>query len=189
MGTALTLEGMNFRIRIRIVETEEDWEKALEVRWRGYGKYFSGGCKYDLMDAYDFQPNCTILLAEDEDNNLLATGRFLDRRYGKIELEEFIDVDNVLPESGAPVVEGTRFSIPRHPFSPLIKFASWKVFYTYCKANNVDTGLVSVRAKGGRDYQRLQWDHAGEAGIYYHRLLGGKEHHTYLWNLPTAPKR
>ena len=95
-------------IRLRVVKTEEDWERALEVRWQGYGKYvYNGGCKYDSLDELDFAPNSSVCIAEDENGNALGTARYLDRRYGKIELDKFIDVDKLLPAQRGICVEGT----------------------------------------------------------------------------------
>ena len=173
------IPGMN--IYIRRAQTCEDLEKVFEVRWQGYKKYFS--CKNDCIDNLDFSPQTILLLAEDEHHNPVGTLRIIDRRYGNIELDKFIDVDSLLPEDEKSCIEATRFSIPKHPDSKLIKHLLWKSALLYCQINRINIMIKSVRPCAARAYRALLFENVGPAGIYNHTLLGNLEHHTYKLNI------
>jgi len=117
------------------VTNKEDLDKALSVRSIGYQKYFAN--KTEISDNYDISFHCIILLATDPHGEPLGTIRLLDRRGGKIELDSFLNLDSLLPPDKHPVVEATRFCVPTHPSSKLIKQALWKAYYLYCRYNHI----------------------------------------------------
>ncbi len=168
-------------IFVRRAQTCEDLEKVFEVRWQGYKKYYS--CKDENTDNFDFSPQAILLLAEDEHHNPVGTLRILDRRYGSIELDKFIDVDSLLSEDEKSCIEVTRFSIPKHPDSKSIKLLLWKGLLLYCQINRINSIIKSVRPCAARAYRTLLFENVGPAGIYNHTLLGNLEHHTYKLNI------
>lgn len=161
--------------------TINDMRKVFNTRWEGYKKYFNH--QTELIDLADFSPHATLLLAEDEHNKTLGTLRILDRRYGKIELDEFIDVDSVIPENPGSCIEATRFSIPSHSNSKSIKLLLWKALLCYCQINCIDTIVMSARPAAARAYRCLLFEDAGPLGVYCHSLLGNLEHRTYKCNI------
>jgi len=168
-------------IYVRRAQTCEDLEKVFEVRWQGYKKYYNS--KDDNTDNFDFSPQAILFLAEDEQHKPVGTLRILDRRYGSIELDQFIDVDSLLSEDEKSCVEATRFSIPNHPDSKLIKLLLWKSALIYCQINRINSVIKSVRPCAARAYRSLLFENVGPAGIYNHTLLGNLEHHTYKLNI------
>lgn len=168
-------------IYVRRAQTCKELEKVFGVRWQGYKKYYS--CKDDNLDNFDFSTQAILLLAEDENHNPVGTLRILDRRYGNIELDKFIDVDSLLSEEEKSCIEATRFSIPKHPDSKLIKHLLWKGALLYCQINRINTVIKSVRPCAARAYRALLFENVGPAGIYNHTLLGNLEHHTYKLNI------
>ncbi|MGA1869443.1 MAG: N-acyl amino acid synthase FeeM domain-containing protein [bacterium] len=169
-------------IFIRQVGSKEELIQAFQVRWKGYAKYFHS--KREMIDKYDLAPNMTILLAQDEHHNPVGTLRILDRGYGSIELDEYIDVDSLLPQNDKRCAEATRFSIPVHPQAMLIKLFLWKSFLIYCLKNKINTILISGRPAIRRVYKNLlSFDDVGPPGVYYHSLLGNLEHHCFIWNM------
>ncbi|MGA1870113.1 MAG: N-acyl amino acid synthase FeeM domain-containing protein [bacterium] len=169
------------QIFIRQVENQEDLIKALNIRWRGYVKYFMN--KEDLVDQYDFAPNVTLFLAEDEHHKAVGTLRILDREYGNIELDEYIDVERILPNNVSRCAEVTRFSIPAHPQAKLIKLMLWKAFLLYCMRNRINNILISGRPVVRRAYKSLLFDEVGTHGTYYHPRLGNLEHRCFICNI------
>lgn len=169
------------RIFINRATNQKDLAKVFDVRWKGYQKYCKR--KSEIIDEYDFKPNATILLAEDENQNPIGTIRILDRRYGSIELDEFIDVDSILSRDERACVEPTRFSIPYHPQSKLIKMLLFKSVLLYCQENHINTIINSVRPSAARAYRFLLFEDVGLSGIYRHPLLGNLEHYTYKLNI------
>lgn len=140
-----------------------------------------------MVDGYDLASNMTLLLAEDERRHPCGTLRILDRRFGDIELDEFLDVNSLLPENERLCIEASRFSIPPHPNAKLIKLLLWKALLLYCLGNGITTIVISIRPQSARLYRCLFFDDLGSSGIYCHSLLGNLEHHSYKHNI--AEKR
>ncbi|MGA1826577.1 MAG: N-acyl amino acid synthase FeeM domain-containing protein [bacterium] len=164
-------------IFVRKADSRDDIQGVFDVRWKGYAKYFTS--KEEMVDEYDLASNVTLLLAHDDQRNPLGTLRILDRRFGDIELDAFLDVDSLLPEDEQFCIEATRFSIPPHPHAGLIKLFLWKALLLYCLGNKIHTILISIRPRTARVYRRLLFDSFGPSGIYNHPLLKNLEHHCY----------
>ena len=171
---------------IRKVQTKNDFKKVFDVRWKTYKRFFNK--EDDLIDLNDFTPNVTLLLAEDEQNNPVGTIRILDRRSGRIELDQFIEINSLLSRSDMPCAEATRFSIPKHPKSAAIRFLLYKAFLLYCQNKGINTMLISVRRITSRNYRFFYFKHLGPAGIYNHPLMGNLEYHTYKCNISETCK-
>lgn len=180
-STDTAVHDLDTNISVHTAKTINDVKRVFKIRWQGYKKYFSR--KDQNVDKFDFSPNVTFFLAEDQYHRAVGTLRILDRRYGAIELDEFIDVDSFLSEPERSCIEATRFSIPKHPDAKLIKYLLWKALFLHCQKNNVHTILYSGRPSAVRSYRCLSFENVGPAGTYNHALLGGLEHHTYKCNI------
>lgn len=167
---------------VRVVRTPEDREKALQVRARGYNMY--GDLDPEEVVA---KPNETTFLAVDQNDAPVGTLRVLDRRNGKIELDNFLDVDELLDEDEKPCAEATRFAIPKHPKGMIIKILLWKAYFNYCRTQGIRTMLVSCRPLLARNYLFLLFEDIGPQGYYKHKHLKNKEHRTYKMNVANMP--
>ncbi len=174
----------NIHIKQAIFDYEK--EKVFDVRWAGYKKYFSS--RDEMIDEIDFCDNTILLIAEDSQGNPLGTMRILNQSLSNIELEQFVDINNILLPSELPCAEATRFSIPKHPNSFQIKLLLFKTFYYYCLKNNIITMLISVREELSKDYKFMLFQNVGEGGAYIHPALGNVYHETYKFNVPHAEK-
>ena len=174
-------------IHVRRAVSGEDLERALEVRWRGYQKYFDR--RESVRDVFDEQENATVLLASRPDGTAIGTLRILDRRKGSIELDSFLDIDRLLPRERQPVAEATRFAVPLGPDSRWIKLALWKAYYRYCWHEGLATMLIAVRNSAARDYRSLLFESLGEGGCFLHPTLGAKSHETFAFDVPGGPAR
>ncbi|MEW6380986.1 MAG: GNAT family N-acyltransferase [bacterium] len=176
VSTDLDIEGS---VTVRKAVTRDDLMKVFGVRWEGYKKYYK--TPDENMDQFDFSPHASLLLAEDKGHNAVGTIRILDRRQGSVELDKFIDLDAILPsEKKTSVIEATRFSIPSHPESKMIKMLLWKALVLYCQINHIDTIVMSARPAAARSYRCLLFENVGPLGVYKHGLLGDLEHQTYI---------
>ncbi|MEW5803365.1 MAG: GNAT family N-acyltransferase [bacterium] len=165
-------------ITVRKAVTLDDMVKVFQIRYEGYKKYYKS--EDENMDQNDFSSHACLLLAEDKHHNPVGTIRILDRRYGKIELDNFVNLDSFLPEGKSlNVIEATRFSIPNHLDSKLIKMLLWKALFLYCQVNHIDTIIMSARPAAARSYRCLLFENVGSLGVYKHPLLGNLEHQTY----------
>jgi hypothetical protein len=173
--------GLEKNIAIRKAVTIDEMVKVFRVRWEGYKKYYKS--EDENLDNYDLLPGTTLLLAEDQHGNAVGTIRIIDRRCGSIELDKFIDLDSFLSEEERVCVEATRFSIPKHPDSKLIKLLLWKSLFIYCQINHINTILMSARPAAARSYRCLFFENVGTSGVYSHSLLGNLKHETYKCNI------
>lgn len=158
------------------------------LRQRGYGGKY-GLEAHCLTDDLDLSPGCTLLLARRACGEAVGTLRILDRRLGPVELDSFVQVDDLLSPEKHPVAEATRFCVPHCADSRWIKLALWKAFFLYCQTKDVKTMLISVRKSGARDYRHLLFDNLGQAGAYTHPLLGSQAHETYAFDVASGPAR
>jgi hypothetical protein len=171
-------------IKIKPARTRSEIEKAMNVRWIGYKKY--DGFEEAHLEQLDLGLNCTIFLAQDSAGEVLGTMRILDRRFGPIELESFIDVDVLMPHSPRSIAELTRFSIPADPRSRLIKHLFWKTYFDFCVKNSIDFMLVSGKESATKDYKLLCFSEL-ENGQYFHSGLGNLPHFSYYLEIPKVP--
>lgn len=169
-------------ITVKEVRTPEDRRKALQLRERGYRMYFDSGGGAAAHDKP--LPNETIFLAVDQNDTPVGTLRVLDRTKGKIELDDFLDVDSLLDEKEKPCAEATRFTIAKHPKAVLIKILLWRAYFKYCQSRNIRTMLISSRQIMAKNYTYLLFKEIELKGIYRHSHLKNKEHRTYKMNIP-----
>jgi hypothetical protein len=179
-------EALN-NIFVTKVVTEIELQKVFNIRWLGYKKYFKQ--KDDVIDQFDFSPHATILMATDEHRQPIGTIRILDRRYGKIEIDDFLNVNKLLSKEEHPCAEATRFCIPNNANSKLIKLILWKSFYLYCLYHKINTILIAVRPSAARSYRHLLFEDIGDKGVFNHSVLGNIQHYTYKLNVPTAEEK
>lgn len=170
------------------VRTKKDSEAVQALRQRGYGGKY-GLDELSLTDQLDSSPGCTLLVAKRLLGEPVGTLRLLDRRLGAIELDSFLQVDDLLNPNKHPVAEATRFCVPRCADSKWVKLALWKAFFLYCQNKGVKTMIISVRKNGARDYRHLLFENLGQAGAYTHPLLGSQAHETYAFDVASGPAR
>ncbi|SPD76521.1 hypothetical protein PITCH_A980035 [uncultured Desulfobacterium sp.] len=137
-------------------------EKVMDIRWSGYKKYQLE--RNSIEDIYDHQENCTLLLAEDSTGNAIGTIRVMNRIKGRIELDDFLDLDNILNETEIYCAEASRLSVPQGPKSKEVKLALWKAYHRYCLAHQITTMVIAARPGASRDYQKLLFKKVGGGG-------------------------
>lgn len=176
-----------FPFAVSTVSNAYDLQVALQLRAEGYSKYGQG---FDEPDPADLRPGTKILIAWDEaTREPVGTMRVLDSRYGTLELNDFVDLQRVLPASAWPAAEATRLSVPQHPRSMQIKAALWKSMWLYARQSGIQSMVISVRKGAARDYQRLMFEPVGPHADYVHPELGGTPHSTYMIHVPTSLER
>lgn len=172
-------------ISVREVRSPEDRRKARQLRAEGYKMYLAAGNEAVGHDRTE--PNETTFLAVDRNDQPVGTLRVLDRTKGKIELDNFIDVDALLNENEKPCAEATRFTIRKHPKGVVIKILLWRAYFKYCQSRGIRTMLISSRPIIAKNYTYLFFEDIGPKGVYRHRHLKNKEHHTYKMDVEKMP--
>ena len=130
-----------------------------------------------------------MFLATDDQYNPLGTMRLLDKRTGKIELDEFIDTKSILPKKiHQSCVEATRFSVPMQERSKDIKISLYISYYLYCISTQAEAGIIWARKGAAKEYRWLQFESIGEQGKFRHDKLSRKEHETYIYRFKNIKK-
>ena len=173
-------------IRIKVAGTPDDRKKVKQLRSEGYKMYFGSRASKSEGEE-DLKPNETTYLALDKLDNPVGTIRVLDRRKGDIELDHFLDVDNLLKKDEHPCAEATRFTISKHPQALVIKLLLWRAYLDYCRNNKIKTALISSRKILAKNYEFLLFKDLGKKGVYHHSHLRNKEHRTFKMNIPGMP--
>ncbi|MDY6834870.1 MAG: hypothetical protein SVY53_08760 [Chloroflexota bacterium] len=170
--------------RVRTAKTREDLKRMYDVRYEGYRIYFDD--KNKVIDECDFEPHCTLLIAEDANNNMVGTIRILDRRMGSIELDAHVPMEALFSGEELHCCEATRFSVPKHVDSKEIKWLLIKSVMCYCHLNGINYIIMSSRPEIARDYHTMRFRDIGNAGVYHHHDLGDTEHHSYILDIHSA---
>ena len=166
----------------------EEREKVFDVRYEGYGKYYDS--RADVIDKYDSAPNVTLLLATDGKGGPLGTMRLLDRSQGEIELDEFLDAENLFSEAVADsCIELTRFAVPHHAWRKKLKISLIKASYLYGKHNGSEALVAWVREDKAHLCRQFLYKSVGPDGSFHHPGIGGEQHNTYKLDLTNVEQR
>lgn len=167
------------KISVFPVNTLKDREKVFETRLKGYRRYFDK--IENVIDEHDYAPNHHLLLAVNEYGTPVGTMRLLDRRYGNIELDTFINVGNIIDECYSnSCVEVTRFAVPTNEYSKEIKTELYKAYYLYCWKNDIKAGVIWAKRAMVREYKWLGFESLGEKGKFKHLKLSNAPHETFI---------
>ncbi|QTN31206.1 hypothetical protein HZ994_02300 [Akkermansiaceae bacterium] len=160
------------------MKNQEDWKEAMIVRQKGYRRYFSK--VEEVIDCFDTADHSALLLARCPEGNPVGTIRVLDRSRGEIELDRFVDVEQVAGLDAGRMVEATRLSVPAGPWARMTKLLLWKAVMEHGRRVEARRLVVWVRKGAARDYRFLLFDKVpGELGFKHHTL--GGHHHQILW--------
>lgn len=179
------LEGVS----VRPVATPDDRQAVMDLRATAYGPKYFGRAK-EATDALDDLPSATLLLAFRPDGRPAGTLRVLDRAKGALELDHFVEVDELLAPIADPLsaTEATRLAVPRGRGAKVTKLALWKAFFQYSLDKCRITLLVWGRPPAARQYRSLLFADLGSAGAFRHPRLG-TENRTLLMDMRLASDR
>jgi hypothetical protein len=169
---------------VRLARTGADLEKVMAVRARGFARFLGPGA--EVTDAFDHQPNCFHLLAEDKEGNPVGTGRLLHRQLGPVELDAYVDLSSGLDL--AHCLEGSRFTVPTFAGSALTKLAIWKAAYKLALTRQIACAIIPVRRGARRDYEMLMLEDTGLSFLHPRDALR-REHFIMKIDFTTAEER
>jgi hypothetical protein len=161
--------------------------EAFQVRLKGYRRYFNS--LEECMDDLDYSPQTTLLLARHKFGGPLGTIRIVDRRRGSVELDKFLDLDDLLGGTARSCAEATRFSVPPGPHAKVVKLLLWKAFMRFCKSEGIGRMVVWAKAAASRDYRYLLFQSLGAHGNFQHPVLGSYEHETFITEMADVEER
>jgi hypothetical protein len=173
------------------VLSQADFDAAIDLRWRAYGKHYPNDFKTqeDATDKFDTAGNCVLLLAKDSCGTPVGSLRVLNHNYGSIELDTYINIRGIVNNYKNNAAEFTRFSVPSNADSKIIKLALLRAGFQLCQDNQIPTMIAWVKDSAKRLYDSLFFQSIGDAGVFAHAKLGGKRHTTMLIDLPSVMRK
>ena len=116
--------------------------------------------------------------------------RLLDRSQGRIELDEFLNVENLFSRAIAKnCIELTRFAVPYHVWRKKLKISLIKASFLYGKHNGSKALVAWVREDKIHLCRQFLYKSVGRDGSFCHPAIGGEEHHTYKLDLTNVEQR
>lgn len=169
---------------VRLARTGADLERVMAVRALGFARFLGQGA--EVSDAFDHQPNCFHLLAEDCNGNPVGAGRLLHRLSGPVELDSYVDLSS---DPGLMhCLEGSRFTVPTFAGSALTKLAIWKAAYKLALIRQIPCAIIPVRRGARRDYEMLMLEDTGLSFLHPRDALK-REHFIMKIDFETAERR
>jgi hypothetical protein len=140
---------------VRIVQDEDDLEKAIRVRHSAYARHLPGLAEtLREPEPLDRANGVVILLAESKlDGSPIGSARLQSNHFQPLAVEQSIELPDYL--NGKSVVEVTRLSVTEGKAGRLVKSIMMKAMYQYWIANNIDFAIATGRAPIDRLYDQL----------------------------------
>lgn len=173
--TAKNFDTLSFTVRV--VQTDEDLERACDLRARCYGRHAPQ--LRQLMehpDAIDRASSTTLLLCEDKGTGApIGTMRVVVNSHGgTLEIEDFLEVPDWM--AGSRRGEMTRLVVAPGA-DPLVKPALWKAGYRICLQDSVEWLVIGAR----KPALIKQYEYLGAKDMYPDQRLVPLGHG---WSLP-----
>lgn len=142
-------------IRVRVVRTENQLQKAIKVRADAYGRHtpeFADALR--VVEQEDKQRSSLVLLGESKvTGEAVGTLRIHTNFDAPTYLERVLDLPAFL--RGAGIAYVTRLAVASGPNGSSVKLALFKALYRYCLATQISWILAVAREPVDRDLARL----------------------------------
>ncbi len=174
------------QVQIHPVNSFDEFQQVLDLRYRGYGHFAAPAQALDPLDLAD---HSLILVAELANRGIVGTLRMIDGGPGKIELEQFVPITMIPQLHERSFVEATRFTI-RHCRELLaVKLLLCKALWMYTLQQGHEHVVISSTQRLAKFYRMLMFEDIGTAGMYQHPRLGQSEHRTFILPVHTTLER
>lgn len=142
---------------VKIVQNEEDLEKAIRVRHSAYARHLPALAEtLREPEALDRAAGVVVLLAESKlDGSPIGSARLQSNRFQSLAVAQSIELPDWL--DGRSIVEVTRLSITEGKAGRLVKSILMKAMYQFWIENNIDYVIATGRAPIDRLYDQLMF--------------------------------
>ena len=140
---------------VKIVQNEEDLDKAIRVRHSAYARHLPALAEtLREPEALDRAAGVVVLLAESKlDGTPIGSARIQSNDFQSLAVEQSIKLPDWLSERS--IVEVTRLSIADGRAGRLVKLIMMKAMHQYWLQNDVDYAIATGRAPIDRQYEQL----------------------------------
>ncbi len=154
-GSLYVQPGEELPIRVRVVRTENQLQKAIKVRADAYGRHtpaFADSLR--SIEDDDKSPSSLILLCESKvTGDAVGTLRIHTNFDAPTYLERVLVLPDKLRSAGIAYV--TRLAVANGANGSFVKLAMFKALYRYCFATQISWILAVAREPVDRDLIRL----------------------------------
>ncbi len=154
-GAPYIRPGEALPIKVRLVRTENQLNKAIKVRADAYGRHTPGFADaLRVIEPDDVERSSLVLLAESKvTGEAVGTLRIHTNFDGPTYLERILTLPEFL--RGAAIAYVTRLAVSSGPNGASVKLALFKALYRYCLATQISWILAVAREPVDRDFVRL----------------------------------
>lgn len=147
--------GEELPIRVRVVRTENQLQKAIKVRADAYGRHTpSFADSLRSIEDDDKSPSSLVLLCESKvTGDAVGTLRIHTNFDNPTYLEKVLVLPDFLRFAGIAYV--TRLAVANGANGSFVKLAMFKALYRYCFATQISWILAVAREPVDRDFTRL----------------------------------
>lgn len=140
---------------VRIVATEEELEKAVQIRQAAYGRHVPElAAKMGAPEELDFDPGTVVIVAESKlDGAPVGTMRIQTNAYRPLALEQSVVLP--APLNACRLAEATRLGISNDRLGRVVKAFLFKAFYAHCVNEGVDWMVIAGRSPLDQQYEAL----------------------------------
>lgn len=143
---------------VRVVSTEEQLQKAVDIRHAAYARHIDPKLSAALRkpEATDTLPGVAILLAESKvDGSPLGTMRIQTNEFRPLGMEKSIELPQWM--KGQRLAEATRLGVTQAKEGRVVKTVLFKAYYQYCLLNDIRHMVITARSPIDRQYDRLMF--------------------------------
>lgn len=161
--------GESLPIRVRVVRTENQLSKAINVRASAYGRHTPAfGETLRIVEHEDKEKSSLVLLCESKvTGDAVGTLRIHTNFHSPTYLERTLKLPDFLRGSGIAYV--TRLAVTSGSGSSFAKLALFKALHRYCLATQIAWILAAARNPVDRDFVRLGFHDILTPGERLHR--------------------
>lgn len=175
---------------IRLVHSNEDLNKALQIRYSAYARHvptFAETLK--MAEPLDNTEGVAILLAESKlDGSPLGTMRIQTNWFNPLTLEQSIELPEWLKNRS--LAEATRLGVTEQSIGRNVKTALFKAYFQYCVQNGIEWMVIAGRSPIDRQYDRLLFsDVYPGMGYIPLRHANNMPHRVLAFEVGTAEER
>ena len=189
-GTGSMMTGERVPFTIRLVRTEEELGKAVQIRHVAYGRHVPGLAELlRVPEPQDRERGSVILLAESKlDGSPVGTMRIHTNRYGKLPLEGSVALPGWL--HGKSLIEATRLGVIDGRIGHVVKMMLIKACFKYCVQEDIDWMVIVSRSPLDRQYEAaLFQDVFAPREFIPMRHVGNIPHRVMSFEVATAEAR
>lgn len=187
-STIRAIERLPFTIRR--VASEEDMEKAVQVRHAAYARHVPEFARtLALPEAADYDSDSVVLLAESKlDGTPIGTTRIQTNLMQALHVEESVELPLWL--QARRLAEVTRLGIEEGRSGRMVKIALIKACFEYCEHHGIEYAVVTGRPPIDRHYEQLLFSDVFPNKEYIPlRHVGNLPHRVMSFEIATGEAR